>query len=61
MVHGSDSIPKKVLRKTLNKRHTKDCFDDLMKGELFNGAFKKSLLIFHECPPRREVSPVITG
>jgi hypothetical protein len=60
MLHGSDSIPKK-LRKTLNKRHTKDCFDDLMKGEFFNGAFKKSLLIFHECPSRREGSPVITG
>jgi len=61
MVHGSDSIPKKVLRKASNKRHTRDCLDDLLKGEFFNGAFKRSLPILHDCPPRRDVSSVITG
>ena len=61
MVYGSDSIPEKVLKKTLMKHPARDCFDDLMKGEFFNGAFKRSPLIFHESPTRRDLSPVITG
>jgi len=35
--------------------------DDLLKREFFNGAFKRSLPIFHECPPRRDGFSMITG
>ena len=61
MVHGSGSTPKKISKKTLTKRHTKDRFEDLMEREFFNGAFKKSLLILHERPTQKDVFPAITG
>ena len=61
MVHGSNSIPKKVLRKTPERPHPRDCFDNLMRAEFFNGAFRRSLLIVHECQARRNGPSVITG
>jgi len=61
MVHGSGSTPKKISKKTLTKRQPRDRFEDLMEGEFLNGAFKKSLLILHERPTRKDVFPVITG
>jgi hypothetical protein len=61
MVHGSDSFSKKSLKRTLTKHHPGDRFEDLMKGEFFNGAFKKSLLLSHESPPRKQHFPLITG
>jgi hypothetical protein len=61
MVHDSGSTPKKILKKTLNKRHPRDRFEGLMEREFFNGAFKRNLLIFHECPARKDTFPVITG
>jgi hypothetical protein len=57
MVHGSGSTLKKILKKTLTKRPTRDRFEDFMEGEFFNGAFKKSLLILHERPTRKDVFP----
>jgi hypothetical protein len=61
MVHGSGSTPKKISKKALIKRPTRDRFEDLMEGDFYNGAFKKSLLIFHECPTRKDAFAVITG
>ncbi len=61
MVHGFDSVSKKILRKVLNKRPSEDCFEERIRGEFFNGAFKKTLLIFHECPVGMEGSTLITG
>jgi hypothetical protein len=61
MVHGLSPTPKTISKKTLTKRYTRDRFEDLMEGEFFNGAFKKSLLIFHDSPARKDVFPVITG
>ena len=61
MVHGSESTPKKISKETLIKRPPRDRFEDRMEKEFFNGAFKKNLLIFHECPPRKGVFSVITG
>jgi hypothetical protein len=57
MVHGSGSTPKKISKKTLTKRPTRDRFEDLMEGEFFNGAFKKNLLILHERPTQKDVFP----
>ncbi len=61
MVHGSDSISKKSSKRTLTKHHPGDRNENLMKGEFFNGAFKKSLLLSHESPPGRQQFPLITG
>ena len=61
MVHGSDSVSKKSLKRTLTKHHPGDHSEDLMKGEFFNGAFKKSLQLCHESPPRKQQFPLITG
>ena len=61
MVHDSGLTLKKIPKKTLTKRPTRDRFEDLMEGEFFNGAFKKSLLILHERPTQKDVFPVITG
>jgi hypothetical protein len=61
MVHGSGSATKKILKKTLMRRNPGDRFEGLMEREFFNGAFKKNLLIFHECPTRKDAFPVITG
>ena len=61
MVHGSDSVSKKSSKRTLTKHHTGDRCEDLMKGEFFNGAFKRSLLLSHESPPRKQQFPFITG
>ena len=61
MVRGSGSVSKKSLKRTLTKHHPGDRFEGLMKGEFFNGAFKKSLLLSHENPPRKQHVPLITG
>ncbi len=61
MVHRSGRINKRMLEKTLTQRQTRDRFEDLMGGEFFNGAFKKSLLILHEGPTRKDLSPILTG
>jgi len=61
MVHGYESSFKKISKKTFIKHPPEDRFGDLMKGEFFNGAFKKNLLILHEHPTRKDAFPVITG
>jgi hypothetical protein len=57
MVHGSGSTPKKISKKTLIKPQPRDRFEGLMEREFLNGAFKKSLLILHERPTRKDVFP----
>jgi hypothetical protein len=57
----SNSVAKKSLKRTLMKYYPEDRFEDLMKGEFFNGAFKKSLLLSHESPPRKQQFPLIAG
>jgi hypothetical protein len=61
MVHTSGSTFKKISKKSLIRSPTRDRFEDLVEGEFYNGAFKKNLLIFHECPTRKGTFPVITG
>ncbi len=61
MLQGSGPITKKILRKTSTKHHPGDRFDDLMKGEFFNGASRKSLMLSHESPIRKQLFPWITG
>jgi len=61
MLYGSGSITKKISIKTLIKHPPGDRFDNLMRGEFFNGAFKKILLLSHESPTRKQLFPLITG
>jgi hypothetical protein len=61
MAHASWSTLKKISKKSLIKPPTRDRFEDLVEGEFYNGAFKKNLLIFHECPTRKGAFSVITG
>jgi hypothetical protein len=61
MIYGSGPVTKKISKKTLIKHRPGDRFDDLMRGEFFNGAFKKSLLVSHEWPTRKQLFPLLTG
>jgi len=61
MVHGSGSTLIRISKKTLIKYPVRDRFEDLTEREFFNGALKKSLLIFHERPAQKEAFPVFTG
>ncbi len=61
MLRGSGPITKQIARKTLTKHRLGDRFDDLTKEEFFNGAFKKSFMLCHESPNRKQLFPSITG
>lgn len=61
MLYGSGSITKKISRKTLIKHPSGDRFDNLVRGEFFNGAFKKTLLLSHEWSARKQLFPLLTG
>jgi len=61
MLQGSGLITKKIIKKTLTRHHPGDRFEDLMKREFFNGAFRKSLMLSHEFPTRQPIFPWITG
>jgi hypothetical protein len=61
MLQGSCPITKQIAKKTSTKHHLGDRFEDLMKGEFFNGAFKKSFMLCHESPNRKQLFPSITG
>jgi hypothetical protein len=61
MLYGSGPNTKKTSKKTSTKHHPGDRFQDLMGGEFFNGAFRKSLLLSHESPTRKQLFPWITG
>ena len=61
MLQSSGPITKRITKKTLAKHHLADRFEDLVKGEFFNGAFKKSFIFSHESPDRKLLFPSITG
>jgi hypothetical protein len=61
MVHACASTPKKISKKSLIRPPARDRFGDVVEGEFYNGALKKNLLVFHECPPRKGGFSVITG
>ena len=61
VLYGSGPVTKKISKKTLIKHRPGDRFDDLMRGEFFNGAFKKSLLVSHEWPTRKQLFPPLMG
>jgi hypothetical protein len=61
MLQGSVPITKKITKKTLTRHHPGDRFEDLTKGEFFNGAFRKSLMLSHESPIRQPLFPWVTG
>jgi hypothetical protein len=61
MFQGSGTITKQTTRKTSTKHHLGGRFEDLMKEEFFNGAFRKSFKLCHESPNRKQLFPSITG
>jgi hypothetical protein len=61
MAHASGSSLKKISKKSMIKSPSRDRFENLVEGEFYNAAFKKNLLIFHECPARKGAFSVITG
>jgi hypothetical protein len=61
MVYPSESTLKKISKKSLTKPPPRNRFEGFMEGEFYNGAFKKNLLIFHECPTRKGAFSAITG
>jgi len=61
MLQASGSITKQTSKKTLSKHHLGDRSEDLMKGEFFNGAFKKSFMLCRESPNRKQLFLSITG
>jgi len=61
MLQSFGPITKQITKKPLTKHHLGDRFEDLMKGEFFNGAFKKSFVFSHESPNRKQLCPSITG
>jgi hypothetical protein len=61
MAYPSGSTLKKISKKSLTKPPRRNRFEGFMEVEFYNGAFKKNLLIFHECPAQKGALPVITG
>jgi hypothetical protein len=61
MVHAYVTTLKKISKKSLIKPPARDRFEDLAEGEFYNGAFKKNLVIVHECPTRKGTFSAITG
>ncbi len=61
MFQGSGPITKKTTRKALTRHQPGDHFEHVVKGEFFNGAFRKSLMLSHESPTSQPLSPWITG
>ena len=61
MLHGSSPIIQQITKKTSIKHHLGNRFEDLMKRDFFNGAFKKSFMLCHESPNRKQLFPSITG
>ena len=61
MLQGSNPITKKITKKNSIKHHPGGRFQDLSGGEFFNGAFRKSLMLSHESPIRKQLLPWLTG
>jgi len=61
MLQGSGPITKQIAKRTPTKHSLGDRFEDLAKGEFFNGAFRKTFTLCHESPSRKQLFPSITG
>ena len=61
MVHATRSTLKRISKKNLIKPPARIRFEDPVEWEFYNGAFKKNLLILHECPTRKGALTLITG
>lgn len=61
MLQSFGPMTKQIRKKSLTKYHLGGRFEDLVKEEFFNGAFKKSFMLCHESPNRKQLSPSITG
>ncbi len=57
MLQGSGPITKKITEKNSIKHHPGDRFQDVMGGEFFNRAFRKSLVLSQESQIRNNYSP----
>jgi nicotinamidase-related amidase len=56
MVYSSVPITKKIPKKALIEHHPEARFEEIMRGEFFNLAPKKSLLLCQECPIRKQLA-----
>jgi hypothetical protein len=56
MVYRSDAITKKIPKEALIKHHPEARFEVILRGEFFNLAPKKSLLLCQECPIRKRLA-----
>jgi hypothetical protein len=61
MLYASGLITKKISRKTLTRHHPGDRSNELVERDFFNGAFKKSPQLSHECLTRKQLFPLLTG
>jgi hypothetical protein len=61
MVYGPDPITKKNPKKTMIKHQPGSHIEDLMKGEFYNCALKRSLLLSHEWTTKKLLFRLITG
>jgi hypothetical protein len=61
MLQGSGPITKRIAKKTSTKHRLGDRFHDLTKEEFFNGVFRKSFMLCHESPNRKQLFSSITG
>jgi len=61
MLQGSGPITKKIAKKSSTKHHPGDRFQDPSGGDFFNVAFRKSLMLSHESPIRKQLLPRLTS
>jgi hypothetical protein len=57
VLQESGPITKKTTKKTSPKHHPGDRLQGLLAGEFFNGVFKKTLMVSHESPFRKQLFP----
>jgi hypothetical protein len=56
MVCRSDAITKKIPKETVTRHHPEIRFEVVLRGEFFNLAPRKSLLLCQECPIRKQLA-----
>jgi hypothetical protein len=61
MVQNSGSIAKKISKRIVTRFYFDGHFENPIKEDFFNLAFKKNLIVFHERPSSGKPALLITG
>ena len=61
MAQRFDSTAKKISKRIMIPYDLESHLKNPMKDDFFNLAFKKNLLVFHERPFLKKLTPLITG